>query len=321
MDSAGGGLQAMLEPWRGSHALACDVVSGVAEHGMLAASVEFLLATEPEYIPTISPYLEVLQRVYQGRGGSLDDAIEALLEYTVEYMRHQVSFLSSGEYSNTDFEEVFAKVYDNAELMIGTYLPGLYMTQLFWPIHYRVLEVYRKQFLSRLREPAQLIEVGVGHGLTLLSGLQRHVGARTLALDVSRHAIAFSKGLIAAAGVADERCDFRLIDITRERIPGVSADGATMGEILEHVSEPTLALKHLRAMLREDALAFITTVIDSNAVDHIYQFESLAEIDSMIAAAGFVLERSELLRPADMRLGEPAGSDPTQFYYGIARAV
>ena len=298
----------------------CKAVAAVAENRFLEDSVRYLLATDPTYIESIDPYIQILDRTYAAQNKTFDEALESLAEYTYVYMRHQVSFMSSGEYSNTSFDEVFEAVYDNEELMLGTYLPGLFLTQLFWPIHHKVMAIHRERFLERHRESERLLEVGVGHGMALLNGLRTLKGSTADALDVSRHALSFAANMLDSAGIESDRCNFHRVDITQQGVDGVQADLATMGEILEHVEHPDAALENLRRMLKPGAPAFITTVIDSNAIDHVYQFRSKAEIDDLIEQAGFRLRESELLHPKDLRLAETPGADPTQFYYGIAIA-
>jgi len=314
-------IAGQIRPLEAEFPQACKAVATVAEDRFLGDSVRYLLETDPTYIQTIAPYIRILDRMYQSRQRTFEEALESLTEYTYLYMRHQVSFLSSGEYSNTSFNEVFEAVYDNEELMLGTYLPGLFLTQLFWPIHHKVMAIHREKFLGRQQGAEQLLEIGVGHGMTLLNSLQAFEGSQATALDVSRHALSFAGNMIEAAGIDRSRCSFHLADITHEGVGGVQADLATMGEILEHVERPDAALANLRAMLRTGAPAFITTVIDSNAVDHIYQFHSQREIDELIEKAGFKIQESQLLHPKDLRLGDTPGTDPTQFYYGIAIAV
>ena len=309
-----------LRRFEGEFPLACEAVAAVAADRFLEDSVRYLLTTDPNYLQTIDPYVRILNRIYLAQGRTFEEALAALTEYTYLYMRHQVSFLSTGHYSSRSFDEVFRDVYDDEELMLGTYLPGLFLTQLFWPIHHEVMSIYRDRFLSKKKEAESILEVGVGHGMTLLNGLLAFPRSRATAIDVSRHALAFAGNVIQAAGIDTDRCNYRLADITKEHASGVAADLATMGEILEHVERPDAALENLRTMLRPGAPAFITTVIDSNAVDHIYQFHSQAEIDELIEEAGFTIEESRLLYPKDLRLGETPGTDPTQFYYGIAIA-
>ena len=309
-----------LGDFEGEFPQTCKTVAAVAANRFLEDSVGYLLATDPTYIQSIDPYIQILNRMYAAQNKAFDEALESLAEYTYLYMRHQVSFMSSGQYSNTSFEEVFEAVYDNEELMIGTYLPGLFLTQLFWPIHHRVMAIHRERFLEQNKGVERFLEIGVGHGMTLLNGLKALESSRADAFDISRHALSFAATVIDAAGIDRDRCSFHLMDVTKEGVDGIQADLATMGEILEHVEHPEAALENLRSMLKPGASAFITTVIDSNAIDHIYQFRSKDEIDALIQQAGFEIAESQLLHPRDLRLAETPGTDPTQFYYGIATA-
>jgi 2-polyprenyl-3-methyl-5-hydroxy-6-metoxy-1,4-benzoquinol methylase len=317
-------LDKALAPFAASKPLACRVTRRIAEDKLLRSAVEYLVATEADYVPRIAPALDALARMYAAQGKSMDDALEAVLEYTHLYMRHQVSFLAKGEYSNTDFDEVYREVYDNEELMLGTYLPGLYLTQLYWPVHFRVLSLYENELLAaaeRDKPPRRVLEFGVGHGMTLLAAKRRFPQAGGLAVDVSRHSLRFAESLLRTAGVELSGLEFRKADVvTAEFEAREACELGTMGEILEHVKAPERALQNFRTLLVPSAYAFITTVIDSNAIDHIYQFSSQTEIDDMITRAGFTLQRSELIRPAELRLSGEPGNDPTRYYVCVARA-
>jgi 2-polyprenyl-3-methyl-5-hydroxy-6-metoxy-1,4-benzoquinol methylase len=158
--------------------------------------------------------------------------------------------------------------------------------------------------------------------MTLLVAKRRFPDASALVFDVSRHSLGFARELLDASGADMSTLRFVQADVVA--YPASQADACemgTMGEILEHVEAPQKVLANFRTLLEAGSLAFITTVIDSNAIDHIYQFESQAEIDAMIRAGGFAIERSELIRPAELRLAGEPGNDPTRYYVGIARAV
>jgi hypothetical protein len=314
-------LDHALAPFEAAYPTACQITRRVAQDKLLRAAVEYLVVSEDQYIPRIAPALDALGRVYEQQGLRLSAALDALLEYTHLYMRHQVSFIAKGEYSNTSFDEVFTAVYDDEDLMLGTYLPGLYLTQLFWPVHFRVLSMY-EEFLAKAGTPHRLLEFGVGHGMTLLRAKQRFPHAGGIAFDVSRHSLSFAERLLRTSGADLSGLRFERADVVRltpDR--GQACDLGTMGEILEHVEAPQRALANFRTLLRDGAPAFITTVIDSNAIDHIYQFSSQLEIDQMIRASGFDVTHSELIRPAQLRLSGEPGSDPTQYYVGLARAI
>ena len=293
----------------------------LAADGQLRAAIEYLLQ-EPEYLPYAEGVISAAAALYREQGRSEDELAEAVLEYTYLYARHQVSFVKTGAYSHTDFARVYEEVYDNEALMLGTYLPGLLLTQAIWPVHYRVQRLFTDVFLAGFDSPpTRMVEFGVGHGWTLLECLRRFPRSEALAVDVSRHSLHFSASVLRANGVDASRVRFVQADVTRYE-PEVTADcdAGVMGEILEHVEDPTSALRSFRRLLRPDARAFITTVIDSNAVDHIYQFGSQAEIDAMIVGHAFELERSEIVEPRRLRLGDELASDPTKYYLAVARA-
>lgn len=322
MTSTNADLDRALAPFEAAYPAACQITRRVAQDKLLRESVEYLVLTEDQYIPRIAPALDALGRVYEEQGSQLSAALDALLEYTHLYLRHQVSFIANGAYSNTSFEDVFVSVYDDEALMLGTYLPGLYLTQLFWPAHFRGLSLYEHEFLAKASAPQRLLEFGVGHGMTLLKAKQRFPQAAGIAFDVSRHSLSFAERLLRTNGADLSSLRFERADVVRlEPDRAAACDLGTMGEILEHVEAPQQALANFRALLRDGALAFITTVIDSNSMDHIYQFVSQLEIDGMIRASGFDVTRSELIRPAQLRLSGEPGTDPTQYYVGIARAI
>src|ERR1051326_1081922 len=223
-------LTARLAPFESSHASACRAVRHVAADRLLRDAVMYLLETEPGYIETIAPLLESLERFFAARHQPFDKALEAFSEYTYVYVRHQVDFLATGNYSHQQFDEVYKKVYDNEELMSSTYLPGLYLTQLFWPVHYRVLSLFRTEFLGRVARPPQaILEVGVGHGMTLLHTLRAFPGRPAFAIDVSAPALRFTKELLDGNGIETGSCRFLQLDATREPAADVQAEIATMG--------------------------------------------------------------------------------------------
>lgn len=63
-----------------------------------------------------------------------------------------------------------------------------------------------------------------------------------------------------------------------------------MGEVLEYVEQPLKMLKKIRSLLSDEGRAFITTVINAPAVDHIYLFHSQEEVLAMAQEAGFDIE-------------------------------
>ena len=96
---------------------------------------------------------------------------QALLEYTLAYLKEQARFLKTGEYSNSDFDDVLRDVYANPEVMEKFYLAGLMLTHAFWPIHFDMHEFFVHEFVPLVPNEATGAEYGFGHGLYLLDVL------------------------------------------------------------------------------------------------------------------------------------------------------
>lgn len=225
---------------------------------------------------------------------------EALAEYTIMYLKEQMAFQKTGQYSNTDFDEVRKAVYDNPDVMQRFYLEGLMLTHAFWPIHFDIHEFFNREFVERVPDSGIGLEVGFGHGLYLLEVLTRKPGTRTKSFDISPYARTYAARVLEAGGVARHRYELTAADV-REPLPAgdASQDWAIFAEVLEHIPDPLGALRDLARCLKPGAPLFATTVLHSNAIDHIYQFESAAEVRGMLSDTGFSVDRECILRVAD----------------------
>lgn len=270
---------------------------------LVTGSLEFLLDREEDRFWTRA---EQLVGYVEELGA---DPVDALLEYTVAYLREQARFVKTGTYANADFESAFESVYDNSDVMNGFYLDGLLLTNAFWPIHSSIHEFFVEQFLSRVAPASNGLEVGFGHGLYLAEALLSADDSRGLGLDVSEHSVAYAERLIPLTGVNPDRFELRLGDVRFPLgLPDESIDWAIFAEILEHIPEPASSLAQVAAALRPGAPIFVTTVINSNAIDHLWLFESVNEVEDMIKSAGLDIVARRVLAVSDF--GGQA-SDPT----------
>lgn len=225
---------------------------------------------------------------------------QALLEYTVAYLKEQARFLKTGEYSNTDFEEVLRNVYDNPDVMQKFYLDGLMLTHAVWPIHFDMHHFFRSEFLSRVPNAGVGAEYGFGHGLYLLEVLTSRPETRALGFDISSYSVDFAGRLLAHGGVGTSRFDLSIADVRR---PFETRDGefswAVFAEIIEHIPDPRFSLGELRRSMSNGAPLFATTVLHSNALDHIYQFADVDEVRELLRSTGFTIIAERVLRVRD----------------------
>jgi ubiquinone/menaquinone biosynthesis C-methylase UbiE len=293
---AGEGLDAALVTARARYPQAAQVVEDLAPT-LLRGQLERLLATRGE---DFWAEAERLVGYAQSLGGTPADS---LLEYTVAYLKEQVRFVATGEYSNSDFETARAQVYDNADVMERFYLEGLLLTHAFWPIHFDIHRFFIEEFVSRVGDLGQGVEVGFGHGLYLLDVLSQRSRTQARGYDISNFSLDYAGRLLRHAGIGEERFQLGLTDV-REGVPGEDAcyDWAIFAEILEHIPDPQAALHELHRVLKPGCPLFATTVMNSNALDHLYLYREVGEVVAQLEEAGFEVVAQRLLRVADYGL-------------------
>lgn len=213
---------------------------------------------------------------------------DSLIEYTVTYLREQIRFMRTKEYSQSDFEAARREVYDNPEVMEKFYLDGLMLTHAFWPIHLDIHKFFREQFISRVPDAGVGAEFGFGHGLYLHDVLEARPGTRARGFDISEYAKSYAAKLLARGGIASGRFELGFADV-REPLPAAAGEfrWAIFAEILEHIPDPLGALRHLRRCMAPGAPTLVTTVLNTNAIDHLYLFTEVEQVTTMLREAGF----------------------------------
>ena len=227
--------------------------------------------------------------------------LNSIIEYTVQYLREQVSYLSSGQYSNADFNDVFESVYDNEEVMKAFYLEGLMLTHGFWKIHFLIHKYFLEQFIPQISTGSFGSEFGYGHGLYLTEILNACPDVSAKSFDISKYSQEFAERLLSTTGLDPDRFDLQIADM-RQRFPldDESIEWVVFAEILEHIPDPAHALSEIARCAKDTAPIFITTVVDSNALDHIYMFKNPNEVRNMIENAGITITSEMILKIAEL---------------------
>jgi SAM-dependent methyltransferase len=240
---------------------------------------------------------ERLVKLTQGMGGNPS---RSLSEYTVAYLREQVRFLKTGRYAHRDFEEARKAVYDNKDVMEAYYLEGLMLTHAFWPIHFDIHNFFMSEFVPRVPDRECGAEFGFGHGLYLLEVLTRRPGTFAYGFDISEYAGKYAARLLTRGGVSQDRYELGFADV-RDRFEHAdrSLQWIVFAEILEHVPDPLFSLREVCRVLAPGAPVFLTTVVNSNAVDHLWLFRSVGEVDAMVREAGLKVHSKQVFSVAD----------------------
>lgn len=270
------------------------------------AAYQWLVQTHPQVAsgllparPGVEPRMAALaHRVYACHlrrlmvtGRPESEALEALVYMSVDFLRLQPRFQKTGRYASAGDTTLVERVYSQPEIMAGYYLDGLLLSYAFWQNHTAILAFFLDRFIDALPANATLFEVGTGHGLMALLALETLPAARYVGVDVSPFSIAHAATLLAGNGVAADRFELRCLDARQGLAEVAPAQAVLCCEVLEHVVDPGALLQGLRQALAPGGRAFLTTVANVEADDHVTLFHDVGHIRATLEAGGFRIEQ------------------------------
>jgi 2-polyprenyl-3-methyl-5-hydroxy-6-metoxy-1,4-benzoquinol methylase len=252
------------------------------------------------------------------QGIPLDYAIEAYLGMCNSMMKCQIEFMKTGTYRTTDHDQAFEEVYSSPERM-KPYMIALAISQFLWLTHYRIYEAFEDTIRENAPRIGAYLEIGPGHGLYLHKAIQ-HLNPDTVvhAVDISPVSMDITKSIIGYFHPGLSNANFWTGDFLSYAAP-VQYDFITMGEVLEHVNEPHLLLSRLEQLLSDSGMAFVTTSINSPAVDHVYHFKSVDDVRVMIRSAGLAISNEQVLPVEDLPMAEIVAKKITINYSAVLR--
>lgn len=256
-------------------------------------SAEFLSRTE-----------EFAKLALVGMGGDLSLYAEDYHWMCDEFLKEELFFRREGRYRLATFAEANAEVYSRPEYM-SRYVRGILISQILWDPHARAFDLFRTEFLVRIKPNASYLEVGPGHGFFLCFASKMEHIARLEAWDVSPSSIAEANQALRRLGVK------RPISIIEQDVLAAPArhnefDAAVISEVLEHLEHPGQALQSLYAALKPGGYIFINAPINSPAPDHIYLWRTPDEFRGFIEDQGFEIEQAWDLPQTGMTLERAA---------------
>ena len=216
-------------------------------------------------------------------------ATQGYIKFALDGMLLQKRFDKTGQYEVKTYDQAAAEVYQNEQYMQSLYLPGIYLSHFLWRHHFIQHVYFLKEFIPRVKAHggATYYDVGVGTGFYLREMLQRVPGLKGMGFDLSPSSLSYSRQMVTAFGLQD-RCTFNLQDILKNP-PKQAASFLTNVEVLEHLEDPLGFLKGLNTMLESGGLAMITAAVTAPNADHIYLYNSVAELVSQVKEAGFTV--------------------------------
>jgi 2-polyprenyl-3-methyl-5-hydroxy-6-metoxy-1,4-benzoquinol methylase len=243
--------------------------------------------SESAYLEYTSSYLEQVQLE---TGLSIEIIMDGYAKTCFEFMKLQNNFLKTGQYAATSQRMLESNLYANVEAM-ESYLLGLLSTYLYWENHSKIFDFYCEKFslIAEQVKEAKTMEIGTGHGLFASYLLEKNPTMSYLGIDISVSSLNFSRKLLNVKFI-DREIDLVQQDATSSDFSySKKYDFVICCEVLEHVEEPAKLLENIRSSMNKNGKAFITTVSNLEAVDHIFLFKNSEEIRNMIKNTGFTI--------------------------------
>lgn len=261
-----------------------------------------VLGNEPAALAAAHSAIRYALERSGGEWSGVEDALEAFAEISFDFIKRQARFMKSGHYALSSAEGLADDLYRDEGSMRGHYLDGLLLTYALWPNHSRFLDFFDQSVVKALNDGDHVVEVGVGHGL-MATRVLRAADTTYTGVDLSPHAISYCTETFRSLDLSDARWQFIEGDATTTEVSVAPAAWVVCCEVLEHVDDPTALLSGLSPLLADGGRAYITTVANLEAEDHVYLFHDAAHIRSMISAAGFkVLDERALELPGSESL-------------------
>jgi len=277
------------------------------EYPMICGGLIF--NTEPNNSSTYA-YAHRVLKIFHAMTGTGNDALikalDAFAKTTFDFIRLQARFMKSGHYRSQSADILRNELYLNSEKMEGYYLDGLLLTYVFWPNHTRLLKFLETEFFSRLpTSPTSVLEIGVGHGLMAYLVLSHLEKARYLGLDISPSSLRYAQHLLQANRVDTRRFQFEQRDVVQQTPEAGKCNALLCCEVLEHVESPEKIVQSIRNSLITDGRAFVTTVANMEAEDHIYLFHDENHIRNLLIEHGLTIEKELVLPLRGMEDADP----------------
>lgn len=216
-------------------------------------------------------------------------------------LSHQIYFKRNKRYKYSTYKEVASIVYHNHDYM-SMYMHGLALTSFFWPNHRRMMK-YFSETIPKNNE-GRYIEIGPGHGFHMIEAMRLTKYNYFLGVDISATSVKMTKAILKAHCSGEtlkfdvKECNFLEWGLDEY------FEAIVMGEVLEHVEQPERFLSKIRDIAHDKTYIFLTTCINSPAIDHIYLFESFDQIRSMIDKSGLYVKDFLLIPYVNLSIEE-----------------
>lgn len=206
--------------------------------------------------------------------------------------KEQIYFKRHKKYRYSKLNEVDEAVYHNKEYM-DNYMYGLAISYFLWPNH-RLMHQWFNEKLPK-NQKGTYFEVGPGPGYFFLSAMKLSAYNNFEAVDISEASKDLTESIVKSSFFGNfsnykiSNADFLNFEYHKKY------DAIVVGEVLEHVENPKVFLERIKEIAQDDAYIFVTTAINSPAIDHIYLFNSVDAVEKMVLEAGLKVKEKLVL--------------------------
>lgn len=251
---------------------------------------------DDEYYEFAQAVCEVLDNKNRSLRKDNYGSLKSFIRFSNDYLQLQLELVKTGRYKYSTELELIEKVY-STQKMDDYYLDGLYLSQIFWVNHYKILRYFGRNFLRRIKDGCSILEVPGGTGIFTGIVLAKKKIKQADVIDISPSSIEYSKKIIELfSGRRDVKFYQRNIFHYNEC---QLYDYIICGELIEHVENPLKILEILKKAVRPGGYIFLTTACFTAAIDHIYLFNNMDEVRKLISASDLKCE-SEMILPLSL---------------------
>ncbi len=230
------------------------------------------------------------------RNKTLDDLVDAYLFVVDMAWEETYYFLEHGHYRNSTYEDVADSVYGNPEYM-EQYMTGLSILDYLMISHLKMIRYFKENLRNW---HGRYLEIGPGAGQLLVTAIERGDFQSFTSCDISETSVDLSNRYLEFLGWQEkckvEKRDFFAFDSADPY------DCIVMGEVLEHVEDPQAMLNKIYELLSIGGIAYVTTVINTPTLDHIYLFSDKEQVLKMAENVGFIVKDYLLATAGDISL-------------------